>query len=251
MVASRELNRENTLIFITEFCAMMEVIQSGIWIASSCAYKQSEVDARTFQKSLKESENEELDYIEQFLKANRTSNVFEITDSNEIQIIPIPKRKQMGSYSKRNVLNYIKEAMTFAENIINEFMKIYKKSTSHFDQSWRTIDMNRASFLCKECGCLVTKLIGHIGNLSEISTKEKEPFLSHRSYVYGHELIRVDLLPWVGINEITENEIIVAVNTLYFDVKKEAAPGCCGPDSSEFNIYCRNGHVVGPRERSC
>lgn len=251
MEASRKLNEENTYIFIAEFCAMMEVIQSGILIANFCAYNQSAIDARSFKRSLPESEIAELDYIEQFLEENRKGNVFEVTDNKEIQIISLAKRKQIGTYAKRSVRIYIKEAMAFAEKIINEFMKICKKSTSYFDQSWRDIDMNRASFLCKECGWPITKLLSHIGNLSNISLKEKEPFISRRSYVYGHELIRADMLPWGGVNEITENEIIVPIDALYFDAKKESAPGCCGPDSSEFNIYCKNGHVVGKEAADC
>lgn len=249
--ASSKLNEENIHIFISEFCAMMEVLQSGIQVASLCAFKQSAIDVRNFRKTLKECEIDELDYMEQFLKANRTGNVFDISDDKEVIIIPIAKRKQMGSFPKRRVVSYIKDAMRFSEEIISEFMKIYTRSAIHFDQSWRTIDINRSSFLCKKCGWPVTKLLGHIGNLSEIKMKENEPFIARRSYVYGHELIRADLLPWGGANEITEDEIIIPTETLYFDAKKESAPGCCGPDASHFNIFCKNGHAVGKEAADC
>lgn len=249
--AIHELNEDNNHIVISEFCAMMEVLQSAIQIADSCAYKQSPVDVTTFKKSLNEFEIAELEYIEQFLKANRKGNIFEFTDEKTLQIIPLPKRTQRGNYEKRNVVNYSKEVINFAENIIIDTIQIYKESTSHFDQTWRTLDINRASYLCKECGSPVTGILGHIGNLNEISLKEKEPFISTGSYVYGRELIQAKLLPWGGVNEISEDEIIVPIETLSFDVKKEAATGCCGPDSSEFNIYCKNGHAIGKEAADC
>ncbi|MBE4906454.1 hypothetical protein IMZ08_00090 [Bacillus luteolus] len=246
-----ELKEENIHIFISEFCGMMESLHSAIEIANACTYKQSPADAIAFRKSLKAIEIAELEYLEQFLKANRKGNVFEFLDEKTIQIIPIPKKTQMGNYEMRNVETYIKEIMECAERVIYEFIHIYSKSTIHFDQSWRILDMNRASILCKECGGVVTSILGHIGNLNEISLKEKAHLLPQRSYVYGHELIQADLLPWGGANEISENEIIVPIETLSFDVKKEGATGCCGPDSSEFNIYCINGHAVGKEAADC
>ncbi len=250
--ASRNLTKDNIHIFISEFCAMMIVLESCIEIARSCAYKQSTVDVKHFEKSLKEADEDELHYIEQFLVANRKGNVFKIIDNKEIQIIPIPRKHESGAYEKRNVVNYMRQVMIFAENLINEYMQIYTKSASHFDQSWRTIDMYEAIFLCKECGSSVTHLLRHIGNLSDISLEVKEPFISSRwNYVYGHELIRAALLPWHGVDEVTENEIIVSIEALDYDVKKEPALGCCGPDSSEFNIYCRNGHAVGKEAADC
>ncbi|QOR68060.1 hypothetical protein IM538_07995 [Cytobacillus suaedae] len=249
--AFNEITEETSHIFISEFCAMMEELHSAIQIADSCASKQSPADVIVFKKSLRDFEIAEVEYMEQFLKANRKGNVFEFTDEKTIHIIPIPRRTQRGNYEKRNVVNYIKEVMDFAEGIINVSMQIYKKSTIHFDQSWRIQDMNRASILCKECECPITAILGHVGNLNEISLKEKEPFIPQRNYVYGHELIKADLLPWGGVNEISEDEIIVPIETLCFDVKKEAASGCCGPDSSEFNIYCKNGHTVGKEAADC
>ncbi|WP_102346232.1 hypothetical protein [Bacillus sp. Marseille-P3661] len=246
-----QLNKENIHIFISEFCGMMEMLQSSIDIASSCAYKQSAVEMRTFNNLLKESQISELEYIEQFLKANRTGNVFNVIDHKEVQIISIAKRKQQGFYDQRNVAVYMQQVKKMAENMVNEFMKIYTKSVSHYDSSWRTIDSYCSAFVCKECGWPVTKLLGHLGNLSELSLKEKEPLITNRNYVYGHELIRANLLPWGGDTEISENEVIIPIGSLYFDVKKESAPGCCGPDSSEFNIYCKNGHAVGKEAADC
>ncbi|OEH94392.1 hypothetical protein [Bacillus solimangrovi] len=246
--ASSQLNKENIHIFISEFCAMMEVLQSGIEIASSCALKQSAVDVRTFEKSMNKEDNDKLKYIKQFLNANQKGNVFEISDNEEVQIIPIPKRNKLELFEKRNVLKYMNDTMTLSEKIINDYMEIYEKSATHFDQSWRTIDVNRTSFLCKECGKFVTKILNHVGNLSDLSLKDGEPFISRREYVYGHELIRADILP---VSTITEDEVIVPINMLYFDAKKEPAIGCCGPDASTFNIYCRNGHAVGMEAADC
>ncbi|MDQ0901263.1 hypothetical protein [Paenibacillus sp. V4I7] len=249
--AKHNMNLENIHIFISEFCSMMEAISSCIHISRDLAYKQSPVEIRSFYKSLDENTLSELSFIEQFVIANRINNVFTVTDNLNIKIKPIARKRERGYYKERGVIPYMAEVIPFSEKIINDYMNIYFEGSSHYDQSWRIIDVNRASFSCTECGEMVTDLLSHIGNLSSILLKEKENYLPRRTYVYGHEIIKAELLPWMGVNEIREDELIIPIDGLYGNTRKEPAIGCCGPDSSTLNVLCRNGHPVGSEAADC
>lgn len=233
---------------ISEFCAMMDILNSGIYIAKKCAYRQSTVEAKAFMKSLDPNVEYELQYIEQFLKANRNAFVFEITDDFDIFIQSMPKKHESDTYPKRKLQSYMLEVKPFAEQIIQQFLDIYQESSAHFDQSWRIVDMNSAYYSCQTCGAHVTEILFHVGNLSDISLKEKEQLLPRRKYVYGYELHKADLLP---LFEVAEDEILIPHDGLESGVKKEPASGCCGSDSSKFNVFCKNDHPIGKEAADC
>jgi hypothetical protein len=236
---------------ISEFCAMMEVINSTIELAYKCAHQQGPVETKAFYTPLDEILINELSYIKQFVKANRENYIFEIDDPHDIYIQAIPKRIESTMYNKRKLVPYLSEVKELSDTIIQKFINIYEISSASFDQSWRTIEPYRTSFLCQTCGASVTQLLSHLGNLNDLSIEDKEPFLPRFTYVYGHEVIRADFLPWCGVDEVQEDEILIPIDSLYYDVKKEPAPGCCGPDSSTFNIFCRNGHEIGKEAADC
>ncbi len=244
------LSNENKHILISEFCSMMEAINSCIHIARSLAYKQSPVETRAFFDSLDMQMISELKYIEQLVIANRIDNVFTVTDM-QISIKQITKKREREYYDERMLISYMLEIKPFSEKMIDEFMNIYYEGSNHYDQSWRIIDVNRAYFSCGVCGEMVTDLLSHIGNLSSISIIEKESYLPRRTYVYGHEVIKAGLLPWVGVNEITADELIIPTDGLYMGTSIAQASGCCGSDSSFLNVTCRNGHPVGGEAADC
>jgi hypothetical protein len=249
--AKQKMNLKNIHIFISEFCSMMEAVNSCIHISRDLAYKQSPVELRWFYKSLDEITLVELNFIEQFVIANRVNNVFTVTDNLDIKIKPIPKQRERGYFEEREVVSYMSDIVLLSEKIINELMNIYYEGSGHYDQSWRDIDVNRASYSCTECGAMITDLLSHLGNLSSISLKEKESYLPKRTYVYGHEIIKAELYPWRGVNEISEDELIIPNDGLYMDIIKEPAIGCCGSNSSTLNVFCRNGHPVGSEAADC
>lgn len=249
--AAGNLNHENTYILMTHFCSMMEAISSCIDIARSLAYNQSPVDAKTFFQSLSEQVVEELNYIGQFVIASRNDCIFIVSDELDISIKPIVKKRERGYFNERNLISYLHDVKSFSEKIISDFTDIYFENTRYYDQSWRTVDINRSSFSCVECGAIITEIMSHIGNLSGISSKEKASFLPRLTYVYGHEVIKAGLLPWSGSNEITEDEVIIPIDSLYSSTTREPAPGCCGPDSSTMNMRCSNGHPVGKEAADC
>ncbi|MCI3918717.1 hypothetical protein MO973_00460 [Paenibacillus sp. TRM 82003] len=250
---SHMLNQEHAPIVINEFCSMMEAVRSCLHIARTMADKQSPVEMRAFMKTIDDRTIEELSYIEQFVMANRVDYVFTVTDRDrlDISIKPIVRRNRQGYFDERKVIPYMQEVKRIAETMIDEFLCIYYESSFHYDQSWRSIDVHRSSFTCKECGSIVTGIGGHLGNLSGISLQEKESYLPRKSYVYGHEVIKADLLPWGGVNEIAEDEVLIPIDSLYMDARRAPAPGCCGPDSSTFNVTCKNGHSVGREAADC
>jgi hypothetical protein len=131
------LNKDNLHIFISEFSAMMEVMWSSIQLARACAMKQSEVDVNTFMKTLEGPMMDKLNYINQWIETNRVENVFLISDYQTIHIKPILKRRGVAYFEERSLIPYFKEVKVFADEIIDEFMKIYdERSSVGFDQSW-------------------------------------------------------------------------------------------------------------------
>lgn len=248
---SQDLTENNYYKYISEFCSLMELLSSCLQISFDYAQKQSAVDVKAYKKAIGEQVFNELYYIQQFVEANRKENIFDVSDKLNIYIKSIPKRREKNTYEQRNILEYMKEVKLLGDRVMKDLKDIYTKGASHYDQSWREIEINRASFLCKECNYPVTKILKHIGNLREMSLKETERFVPRFNYVYGHELISAELLPWGGANEIKKNEVIVPIDNLYFDIRKESAPGCCGPDSSIYNVFCKNGHPVGKEAADC
>ncbi|SDE07306.1 hypothetical protein SAMN02799630_04652 [Paenibacillus sp. UNCCL117] len=238
-------------ILIAEFSAMLEVLHTGIHLARVSAYKQSTVDVKAYMNSLDAATLEELRYLEQLVQANRIDHLFDISDALDITIQPIQKRNERGSYEARSLIPYMSEVKQFADGLIQAMVNIYTSSSAHYDQSWRTVDLHRASYYCRVCGAPVTKIMSHLGNLSGISLKEKESYLPRATYVYGHEVIKAELLPWNGSNEITEDELVISIDSLGRDVRKDPAPGCCGPDSSVLNVFCREGHPIGREAADC
>jgi hypothetical protein len=236
---------------ISDFCAMIETIESSLNIARDCAAMQSTLETKIYIESLKDHERNELHYIEQFIKANKKKQVFNFIQLNDIEISAIPNKHELKPFPERKLLPYIQEVKKFTDLMIEDLLRIYKGSTVRFDQSWRNIDLFRGSFVCIKCGSIVTKILKHIDSLSKISLREKDSLLPNFTYVYGSEVIKAGLLPWKGENEVLEDEILIPASSLKMDVRVEAATGCCGSDSSVTNVFCRNGHPIGKKASDC
>ncbi|MGF7032237.1 hypothetical protein J2T17_003159 [Paenibacillus mucilaginosus] len=247
----RDFSSDHLHVLIGESSALMETINSCIEISRICAYKQSPVDVMAYMESQDESLRTELKYIQQWVETNRKDNVFLFPDQGEIYIKPLRVKNKLEYTDQREWIPYLREVRELAEKIMQDFMDIYTNSTVHYDQSWRTIDIHRSSFTCRECGAFVTGILSHIGNLNSIALKDRESYLPRLSYVYGTEIVKAGLLPWRGVGEITNDDILVSTDGLYMDLKKEPATGCCGPDGSTFNVFCRNGHPVGKEAADC
>lgn len=238
--ALQSLNGNTVHVAISEFCAMMETISSSIYLAQSCAYKQSAVEFNAFIATLDHLIMDELKYVDQFVRANRVNDLFTILDDFNIEIKPIIMKNKMEYYEARSLSPYMEKVKLLSEAIVKQFLSIYEESSAFYDQSWRTVDMHRSSFCCKSCGALITTILSHIGNLSSISLIENESYLPRLTYVYGYEVIRAELFPGCGADELIEDEIIIPVEGLYMNIKKQLAH-----DSTEFTIYCINGHQIG------
>lgn len=104
---------------------MMEAINSCIHISRDLEYKQSLVELRWFYKPLDEITVAELNFIEQFVIANRVNNVFTITDNLDIKIkpTPIPKQRERGYFEEREVVSYMSDVVSDKIITIDIIMK--------------------------------------------------------------------------------------------------------------------------------
>ncbi|WP_166244834.1 hypothetical protein [Paenibacillus turpanensis] len=246
---------ESLLRCAASFTAMMGALESALQIARECAFQQSSGDVRVFMKSLEPADAEELGYIEQWVEANRADFLFELRREPELHAVikPLSKRRDRGAYPERELTGYVAKVKEFADRMLDRLLEIYRRENESFDQSWRTMDVNRVTLLCAECGVMVSQILRHLGDLRDVVLKEKESLLPRFAYVYGHELIRANLLPYGGANEITAEEYIVHIGALDRHAVKQPkeASGCCGPDGSRFNVFCINGHAIGREASDC
>ncbi|WP_372813906.1 hypothetical protein [Paenibacillus sp.] len=240
-------------VCVSEFAAMMEVMYTCIEIARSCVFDNNAVDFKAYLKSMDDEVKAELLYIQQWVEANRVDHLIHLRETPELHAVikPLPKRHETGYYQQRELVPYMMKVKGLAEQVISDLMDLYRQDHISFDQSWRTVDVYRSSLACKACGTQVTRTLRHLGDLREISLKEKESYVPRFSYVYGHEIIRADLLPYQGANEITDAELIVHIESLDTTTIRKTAGGCCGPDASVFNIFCKNGHPIGKEGSDC
>jgi hypothetical protein len=108
-------------------------------------------------------------------------------------------------------------------------------------------------FRCVRCNKVLTKPLQELENLSSLSMDETTDYTPEGFFTYGRDIVKKKKVPFIGMGEITENDVVFNLNDLRNTQHiKNRGTGCCGYNGEDINTQCSNcRQEIGAENSDC